>query len=158
MKKSLLLAASVGFLASCGGGSQEPAQTMDPPTVEETKAEAPNPLFIPEGAEVFFVNLKDGDILTSPVHVEMGVNAFTVMPAGKIEKGTGHHHLVINDGPAELGVVVPADDTHIHFGGGQTETDVELAPGEYQLTLQFANGVHQSYGLPLSKTITVTIK
>lgn len=158
MKKSFFLAASVAFLASCGGGSNEPAQTMDPPTVEETKAEKPDPLFIPEGASVFFVNLNDGDVVTSPVHVEMGVNAFEIMPAGKIEKGTGHHHLVINDGPADLGVVVPADDTHIHFGGGQTETDVELAPGEYTLTLQFANGLHQSYGPELSKTITVTVE
>ena len=49
------------------------------------------------------------------------------------------------------------DRTHIHFGGGQTEADVELTPGEHTLTLQFANGMHQSYGADWSKTITVTV-
>jgi len=46
----------------------------------------------------------------------------------------------------------------MHFGKGQTETDLTLVPGKYTLTLQFANGAHQSYGEPMSKKIEVTVK
>jgi len=53
---------------------------------------------------------------------------------------------------------VPTDATHLHFGKGQTETEVTLPPGQYALTMQFANGAHQSYGPEMSKTIHVTVK
>ena len=55
------------------------------------------------------------------------------------------------------GTVVPSDETHIHFGGGQLEAMVPLTAGEHTLTLQFANGMHESYGPDWSKTITVTV-
>jgi hypothetical protein len=46
----------------------------------------------------------------------------------------------------------------MHFGKGQTETEVKLPPGKYKLTMQFANGAHQSYGAGLSKSINITVK
>ena len=72
--------------------------------------------------------------------------------------GTGHHHLIIDGHPVEAGKAVPADATHLHFGKGQTETTLKLAPGPHTLTLQFADGLHQSYGPEMSATITVTVK
>ncbi|RYZ72141.1 MAG: DUF4399 domain-containing protein, partial [Proteobacteria bacterium] len=63
------------------------------------------------------------------------------------------------DSPAvELGMVVPADATHIHYGKGQTEDKITLTPGKHTLTLQFANGAHLSYGPGLASTIEVTAK
>jgi Domain of unknown function (DUF4399) len=56
------------------------------------------------------------------------------------------------------GESVPFSDKHMHFGKGQTEAEIKLTPGVYKLTAQFANGAHQSYGKPLSETITVTVK
>ena len=53
---------------------------------------------------------------------------------------------------------MPTDDTHIHFGKGQTETELKLAPGKHTLTMQFADGAHRSYGPDLSSTISVTVK
>jgi len=38
---------------------------------------------------------------------------------------------------------VPFDDTHLHFGKGQTEASIVLAPGKHKLTLQFANALHK---------------
>jgi hypothetical protein len=54
--------------------------------------------------------------------------------------------------------VVGADATHIHFGKGQEETELELEPGEYTLTLQFADGFHRSYGEKMSTTIKITVE
>ena len=112
----------------------------------------------PEGANVFFVNLIDGEIVTSPFKVDMGVEGINIHPAGELIDGTGHHHLLINEGPTPAGISVPADDTHIHFGGGQTETELDLAPGVYTLTLQFADGVHRSYGEGMSVSIEVEVE
>lgn len=107
---------------------------------------------------VFFKNLKDGDTVSSPVKVEMGVKGMTVQPAGEIVEGTGHHHILINMGSFETGKVIPNDETHRHFGKGQTETELELEPGEYKLTLQFADGAHQSYGPELATSVNITVE
>ena len=110
----------------------------------------------PDG--VSFPNLTDGQMVSSPVMVEFGVSGMEIKPAGDIVKGTGHHHIIIDGNWIKTGDLVPADDTHIHFGKGQTETTLDLAPGEHTLTLQFANGAHQSYGEAWSKTITITVE
>jgi hypothetical protein len=107
---------------------------------------------------VDFVTPKNGAVLKSPFKVVFEVKGMTVAPAGSIADGTGHHHLLINSGPVPEGISVPFDETHLHFGKGQTETDVTLPPGHYKLTMQFANGVHQSYGEKMSKSIEVTVK
>lgn len=113
----------------------------------------------PADAKVYFVNLKNGQTVSSPFKVEMGVTDMTVVPAGEIKVGTGHHHLLIDTGDStKTGETIPADEQHIHFGGGQTETEVKLPPGKHQLTLQFADGVHRSYGSQLAASITVTVK
>lgn len=107
---------------------------------------------------VSFVEPADGATVTSPFKVKFAVSGMAVKPAGDMTANTGHHHLLINAAPVKAGEVVPADETHIHFGKGQTETEVKLAPGTYTLSLQFANGLHQSYGPGMSKSIKVTVK
>jgi Domain of unknown function (DUF4399) len=107
---------------------------------------------------VDFVDLKDGDVVASPFKVKFAVTGMTVSPAGDTSINTGHHHLLINAEGVAAGQVVPADERHIHFGKGQTETLVTLPSGQYTLTLQFANGLHQSYGEMMRKSIHVTVK
>ncbi|MCB0336339.1 MAG: DUF4399 domain-containing protein, partial [Bdellovibrionales bacterium] len=109
-------------------------------------------------SSVYFVSPKDGETLSSPLQIKMGVKGMSVKPAGEIVEGTGHHHLVIDGTSVEKGTVVPADETHIHFGKGQTETSLELKPGPHTLTLQFADGAHRSYGEAMSETIKVNVK
>lgn len=107
---------------------------------------------------VSFVEPADGATVTSPFKVKFAVSGMAVKPAGDMTAKTGHHHLLINTGPMKAGDMIPMDDKHLHFGKGQTETDVTLPPGQYTLTMQFANGAHQSYGPELSKSIQVTVK
>ena len=123
----------------------------------ESKDVASQPA-VPKGARVFFIAPTDGGTVTSPVKVEMGVEGMVVSKAGMLKAGEGHHHLIIGKDGVQEGGVVPADKKHIHFGGGQTETMIELEPGTHQLTLQFADGFHRSYGPALAETITVTVK
>jgi hypothetical protein len=107
---------------------------------------------------VSFVEPADGATVSSPFKVKFGVSGMDIKPVGDMSANTGHHHLLINHDSIKDGEVVPVDDTHMHFGKGQTETTVTLPPGKYKLTMQFANGAHQSYGAGMSKTINVTVK
>lgn len=167
---SILSLAVISFYA-CGGGHEEGSHDE---AMNETEAhgdhdghdhaameEAANSNAFKEAsadAKVFFVNLKEGDMVSSPLKVEMGAEGITVHPAGEIIDGTGHHHIIVDGVPVPSGDVVPADETHIHFGGGQTETELELAPGSHTLTLQFADGLHRSYGEAMSATIKVEVQ
>jgi Domain of unknown function (DUF4399) len=114
---------------------------------------------VPAGAKVYFKNLKDGQTVKSPVKVEMGVDGMQLDTAGAIVAGTGHHHLLIDAGDSiPAGTVVPKDSTHLHFGKAQSSADVKLTPGKHVLTLQFADGIHRSYGGQMASTINVTVK
>jgi len=107
---------------------------------------------------VYFINLKDGDRVKSPVIVEMGVRGMTVEPAGDYNEGKGHHHLIIDGGYEEKGEMIPKDSVHLHFGKGQTIDTLKLSPGEHTLTLQFADGLHRSYGKDWSSTIKIIVE
>jgi hypothetical protein len=107
---------------------------------------------------VSFAEPADGAVVSSPFKVKFAVSGMEVKPAGEMAANTGHHHLIINGGSVKAGESVPFDEKHLHFGKGQTETEVTLPPGKYKLTMQFANGAHQSYGPGGSKTIEVTVK
>lgn len=107
---------------------------------------------------VDFAEPKDGEVVASPFKVKFTVEGMTVAPAGTKTPDTGHHHLLINAENIKAGEVIPADEKHLHFGKGQTETIVTLPPGKYKLTLQFANGLHESYGEAMSKSIEVEVK
>lgn len=111
-----------------------------------------------QAQSVRIVEPADGATVSSPFKVKFGVAGMDVKPAGDMSANTGHHHLLINAAAIKAGESVPFDETHLHFGKGQTETEVKLPPGSYTLTLQFANGAHQSYGPELSNSIKVTVK
>lgn len=116
------------------------------------------PLVNAEVPSVSFGNLTDGDTVTSPFRVEMIVKGLSVAPAGTYQPKTGHHHLIINKGPIPSGEVVPKDATHLHFGGGETVTTLELPKGRYTLTLQFADGAHISLGAKMSSSVKITVE
>ena len=121
-------------------------------------ASAPNPNMAPAAKGVYFIAPADGATVTSPFMVKFGLKGMEIKPAGEQVAGTGHHHLLINRESLAPGQIIPVDDVHIHFGKGQTETEVKLAPGTYKLTMQFADGFHLSYGKDMSATLMVTVK
>ena len=111
-----------------------------------------------ENQGVEFVNLRDGDVVSSPFKVKFAVTGMSLAPAGDTTVNTGHHHLIINSEGVATGELVPANERHLHFGKAQTETEVTLPTGNYKLTMQFANGLHQSYGEVMRKSIQITVR
>lgn len=123
-------------------------------------AEAPAPVAAPDGAAVYFITPQDGATVSGPVTVKFGLKGMGVAPAGVERANTGHHHLLVDlDSVPAAGAPVPADARHIHFGGGQTETTLELAPGKHTLQLLLGDHLHRPHQPPvLSEKITITVK
>lgn len=114
---------------------------------------------VPEGARVYFKNLKKKSNISSPFLLEMGAEGIKVDTAGPVVAGSGHHHLFIDaEDSLAAGATIPADSLHIHFGKGQTRYELKLTPGVHKLTLQMADGLHRSYGSKLSATVIVNVK
>src|ERR1700744_4651780 len=115
----------------------------------------------PAGAEVYFIAPSNGATVQGPVTVKFGLKGMGIAPAGIKFDNTGHHHLLVDTdlGDLKLDAPLPATDKVLHFGKGQTETTVTLAPGKHTLELVFADYQHMSFDPPLhSKKITVTVK
>jgi hypothetical protein len=116
----------------------------------------------PPDAKVFFVEPKDGAEISGPVKVTMGVKGIQIAPAGTETPHTGHHHILIDVDPPKgekAQEPLPADDNHKHFGKGQTETTLTLAPGKHTLQLLVGDGNHVPYDPPLaSEKIAITVK
>jgi len=112
-------------------------------------------------AHVSFVQPVDGATVGRTFKVVMAVEGMKIHKAGDIIPGTGHFHLIIDQGEDSyipLDALIVKDRKHLHFGKGQTETTLHLFPGKHSLTLQFGNGHHKSYGRALSQTINITVK
>ena len=111
------------------------------------------------GAEVYIISPNDGAKVKGPVVVLFGLKGMGIAPAGVKYDNTGHHHLLIDMGvPSDLSVPMPATQTLLHFGKGQTQTSLTLSPGKHTLQLVFADLNHMAFNPPLvSKKITITV-
>ena len=109
--------------------------------------------------KVYFINLEDGDRLESPFLIQFGLSGMGIAPAGIDRENTGHHHLLINVKDLDFSKPIPASKNHIHFGGGQTESLVELPPGDYSLQLVLGDMTHTPHTPPVvSRQINITVK
>lgn len=119
------------------------------------------------GAKQYFVNLKDGDVVSGPVKVIFGLSGMGVAPAGADIENTGHHHILLDraplgegpDGEEEIENGILADENNIHYGKGQTETVLDLAPGQHTLQLVLGDMNHVPHNpVVSSQRITITVK
>lgn len=120
----------------------------------------------PADARAYFVNLADGDTVASPLTVIFGLDGMGVAPAGTEAENTGHHHLLLNrpplgegpEGAEELQYGLPADENHIHFGGGQTQVTLDLPSGQHSMQLVMGDLNHVPHMTPVtSDVITITV-
>lgn len=137
-------------------------RSADADQVDEQLADAAASLIssAPQNADVFILEPGDGTTVSSPVTVKFGITNMVVAPAGTDLENSGHHHLLIDmDSLPDLTQPLPATDQLIHFGKGDTETTIELAPGEHTLQLVLGNYLHIPHDPPVvSKKITITVE
>ena len=110
------------------------------------------------GALVYFIDIKDGAHLPETFTVRFGLKNMGLAPAGVVKANTGHHHILVDTPVPPLDQPVPNDPQHLHFGAGQTEADITLAPGPHTLQLLFADKDHIPHTPPvMSAVIHVTV-
>ncbi|WP_326539849.1 DUF4399 domain-containing protein [Pseudorhodoferax sp.] len=111
-----------------------------------------------EATSVEFSNLRHGFAVRSPFAVDFAIRGMGVAPAGVALGGTGHHHILINRPmPPSITAPIPFDDSHRHFGKGQTGTLLDLPPGRHTLRLLFADHEHRPHFV-FSREITVQVR
>lgn len=110
--------------------------------------------------QLYFISPTDGATVSSPVTVRFGLKGMGVAPAGVDKPMTGHHHLLIDvDQLPPMNQPIPKDANHRHFGGGQTETTIELSPGKHTLQLLLGDKGHMPHDPPvISEKITITVQ
>ena len=107
----------------------------------------------------YIVSPVDGATVDNPVVVVFGLKGFGVAPAGTMKEKTGHHHLIIDAPLPDLSQPIPATDNYRHFGGGQTQTSVELAPGTHTLQILLGDHAHVPHEQPIySEVITINVR
>lgn len=114
----------------------------------------------PADARVYFITPVDGQTVAQTFTVKFGLSGMGVAPAGTQKDNTGHHHILIDaEALPDMSQPLPATDHIKHFGGGQTETELTLSPGEHTLQLLLGNYAHVPHDKPvLSQKITVTVQ
>ena len=163
MKYLFTAAIVAAALVACNSNDDKTTETKeeghDAHASTATAVEMPAMPEVPANARVYFANLKDGQTVTSPLKVEMGVDAMHVDTAnGMLKPASGHHHILVDIDSIPTGEVIKKDSVHLHFGMAQTSAEIKLPPGKHSLTLQFADAMHRSYGSRLTNKITVDVK
>ena len=112
-----------------------------------------------EGASVFFISPTDGETVTNPFVVEFGISGMELVKAGDNQAGSGHHHLIIDAGPPDLSMPIPANEHYIHFGDASASTELTLEPGSHTLQLLLGDFLHIPHDpTVLSTTITIIVE
>jgi hypothetical protein len=111
------------------------------------------------GAEVYFIDLKDGATVPAKLKLFFGLRNMGVAPAGSDRENSGHHHLLIDTALPPLNQPIPNDFNHLHFGAGQTEAEITLKPGEHTLQLLVGDKDHIPHTPPvMSQRIRVRVE
>ena len=123
-----------------------PADAQNKPAGKDTK--------------LYFIWPRDGAKLKSPFWCRFGLRNMGVTHAGDDYPNSGHHHLLIDvDEPLNPNEPIPSDKSHQHFGAGQTETQLDLAPGKHTLQLVLGDAKHYPFNPPVvSEKITIRVK
>ncbi len=137
----------IAFAAPLAAQNPRPAAPAAAPVAQA----APTP-------EIYLRAPADGATVPTTFPVAFGLRNYGVAPATVNLANTGHFHILINvDAPAP-GQLIPADSLHRHFGAGQIETNLTLAPGTYTLRVVLGDFEHKVISPALiSRPIRITV-
>ena len=114
-------------------------------------------------AKVYFKNIKDGDVISSPHTIDFGIEGYGIVPAGTRDKRrhtAGHHHLLVDHpGNPALDGPIPHNKYCMHFDKGETSVKLNLPSGKHTLQLLLGDETHEPTEPPLfSKKITIIVQ
>ena len=98
---------------------------------------------------VYIESPENGALVQSPVEIVFALDGMELAPAGTYATNTGHHHLIIDNELPDLGMPIPSDNNHLHFGKAQDRVLLDLEPGLHTLQLLLGDGNHIPHQSPL---------
>jgi hypothetical protein len=113
----------------------------------------------PPDAVVYIITPREGQRVRSPITVRFGLRNMGVTRAGDTTPNMGHHHLLVDvTEPIDPNEPLPTDRKHLHFGAGQTETQLDLPPGKHTLQLVLGDAEHKPFNpVVASNRVTITV-
>jgi Domain of unknown function (DUF4399) len=114
----------------------------------------------PKNAEASIIWPPDGTVIEGGrLWVRMGLKNMGICPKGIDMPNVGHHHLLIDTDLPPMDQQIPSDRNHLHYGAGETEARLELAPGKHTLQLLLGDQNHIPHDPPVySKRISITVR
>ena len=161
---TLVALGAVGLSGCIGEDDTDDEEPTDDDTDDEEPVDDDEEVTVddqPDDAAAMFVTPEDGDTVESPVEFEAEVEGVELAPAGEAVEGEGHLHILVDQDCFEDGETIPGpsdeaeEDGIYHWGDGQSEGEIDLEPGEYDLCLQLADGPHRAFGETDEISITV---
>lgn len=147
LRRTSLIAVAALLLAAAPVAAQSPRPATPAPAAQS----APTP-------EIYFRAPADGATVPTTFPVAFGLRNYGVAPATVNLANTGHFHILINVEAPAPGQLIPADSLHRHFGAGQIETTLTLAPGTYTLRVVLGDFEHKVISTALvSRPIRITV-
>jgi hypothetical protein len=110
-------------------------------------------------AKAYIISPQNGERVKSPFTVRFGLRGMGVTHAGDTAKNLGHHHLLVDVAePLDSKEPIPTGRKHLHFGTGQTETELNLEPGKHILQLVLGDAEHKQFRPNvISDPVSVTV-
>ena len=145
-------------LAACTPKEPTSAGVAPPAAPAPAEPRSTSRMPSPADASVYFIEPQEGATVRSPVHVVFGISGMQVAAAGVEQPNTGHHHLIVDANLPPFDAPIPKDEHHLHYGNGQTEADVTLAPGPHTLQLLLGDHLHVPHEPPVySAPLKITV-
>jgi len=138
-------------LVACGDASPD----MGAPAMGDAPAEQP----MSAGTVSFAQPQAGAEVMGPNVEVVLETMGLTVVEAGVMDPGTGHHHIFVDVEVTPIGEVIPAGVAGIiHKGDGTSVHMIEgLTPGEHRLIAVVADGMHVSLNPIVTDTVVFTV-
>ena len=149
-----VLACLLGLVA--GPSLAQDGQLLAPSPASVHPWQVPPPLGT---SQAYFANLSNNDKIETPYLLKFGLSGgWGLAPISKPTGGkSGHHHLLVNrELPLDFKKPLPFNEQYIHFGKGQMETVLTLAPGTYTVRLLLADDKHLPHFV-YSKPVPITV-
>jgi hypothetical protein len=139
------------ILVACGDASPDGGV----PAMDEAPAEQP----MSSGTVSFAQPQSGAEVMGPNVEVVLETTGLTVVEAGVMDPGTGHHHIFVDVDVTPIGEVIPAGVAGIiHKGDGTSVHMIEgLAPGEHRLIAVVADGMHVPLNPLVADTVVFTV-
>jgi hypothetical protein len=91
--------------------------------------------------------------------VKWAAQNFRVEPAGAVNTGAGHLHIMVDMPCVPAGQQVINDAAHLHYGKAQMQAELTLSPGPHTLCLQAADGAHIALaGTGMTQQISINVQ